>query len=175
MNRARFDSIMANQTATARKVYAAIPISESWTIQQICSELMRLGTPVEHRVTSGCIAALLEANVITAVTRDQFRRVPVKDKPVAVKSLKEVPALMAKDTPPAEAPVPAPVVSIPAVDRLVHMADALNTTGQMLIKMSDDLTDIADSITRTSEADATNLQRLRQLQELLRGIGMATS
>lgn len=162
---------MANQTATARKVYSAIPISESWTIQQICTELVRLGMSVEHRIVGGCITALLEANVITAVTRDQFRRVPVKDKPVTVKSLKEVPELMAKDTPPAETPTSAPVVQPPAVDRLVHLADALKATGQMLIEMSDDLTDIADSITRTTEADAANLRRLRQLQELLRGIG----
>lgn len=177
MKEERFQSLMAGQSTIARKVYSAIPKIEAWSVSQIRQELSRLGISIEHRTVDGAIHQLVEAKLVTAIPGDRYRCLPVKLKSQTVKSFEEVPEIMKQEpTPPAAPAAPAvPVVQTPAVDRLIHLADALSTTGKMLITMSTDLTDIADSISRTNDADQANLQRLRQLQDLLRGIGMATT
>lgn len=185
----RFESIMAGQKMQARKIYDAIPKVDAWTVSQIAAEVNRIHScGAGYNVVEAVLNNLADAKLVSRIPTGRFRALPVKPKKQSQSTTNEAKEEVMSQQATVQAPAvaaPAPaapaaaakpaIVQPPSIDRLLHLADALNTTGKLLQQMSVDLTDVADSITRASEADQANLQRLRQLQDLLRGIGMSSA
>jgi hypothetical protein len=170
MSPERFEAVHAGMTAAARKVYAAVPIDESWHITKIVAELNRLGTRMEYSVVNACLSALQQAGLTRELSGREFRRERVRAAAPAKPKPTEKPM---KNT----ATVTAPVAPIPAkispLDRLGALAERANNMMEMLKALAADITDAALEIQADHENSKKGLELLSQFQNLVKSAGAA--
>src|SRR4051812_10139518 len=71
----------------AKRVLEAVPISEPWTVGQICTELRRHATRVDMAVVMGCLRTHVGAGLVREPTQLNFIRVqvpPLDAKPLRI-------------------------------------------------------------------------------------------
>ncbi len=175
MSETRHKALLDGVTVLARKVYAVVPIAESWSRAQIQAELTRQGLPIRDRHTlEGCLGALERAGLISK-SDDQYRREPVRASKHTVK-------LVAIPLQPEEAEVPATPTpaTVPAskteskadgvVDTLGKLATKARGLSEMLKQWADEVDEAAleieDEVSRNGDAAV----KLKQLQALLKGL-----
>lgn len=150
MNPSRFRSLESGQTAIARKVFACVPIQEAWSKHIILSEVLRNGSRVDKNIFEGCLSALLDAGLIKEPIRNHYQRVHV----TAEEEPEDVPA-PAKPT--------APVSPQDPLSRLAALA-------KKLCDVATEVEELALDIEATKSNNEEELEKLRTLKTLLKGL-----
>lgn len=163
----RIEALLQGQTGVARKLYECVPINDAWTEFQIVMEMRRItGSTPDMKVARGCLRDLADAGLIQR-TGDRYRCTPIQEKPqqkeVAMPAVK--PATQAAKIAAAQSPI----------DLLGDIAGSIvalsKSVGEQLQQIAKRVEDAALQIEQGQEASAANLEKLRQLQSLLRSIG----
>lgn len=68
-----------NLSGIAKRVLDAVPISEPWTVGQICTELGRTGARVEMNVVMGCLRTHVGQGLCKEPRQLTFQRVQIPD------------------------------------------------------------------------------------------------
>jgi len=151
MNPARANSILANQSSMAKKVFSVVPMQEYWSIQSIMLELRRLSlTTAPQGEVAGCLRSLVDAGLVSEIGSMQFRSV--------VKPTQETDTV-AKELPKAAEPAKKATL----LDRLANKAEELRS-------IANELDDLAIEFTETLNAHVGDAAKLRELQQTLRGL-----
>ena len=163
----RIEALLQGQTSIARKIYEFVPIGEDWTEFQIVAEMRRVtGSVPDLKVARGCLRDLADAGLIVR-RNDQHRRTPTQEKT----QQKEV-AMPAVTHATQAAKVAAAQSPIDLLGDIAGSIVALSkSVGEQLQQLANRVEDAALQIEQGQEANAANLEKLRQLQSLLRSIG----
>lgn len=148
MDTIRRDSLLAGQTNLARKVYEAVPIAEPWSLQEILSEMHRLGHNITHNNTRGCLRDLSEAGLVREPSVLAFVRERVTEKPM--KAVQKESA--ANDT------------------ALTTPFDVLSTTAVRLRRLADDLDTLALQLHDENSKNAEALKAFEAFKQLVKGM-----
>lgn len=174
MSETRYRAVSSGLSSIARKVYDATPISEAWTMAKIMSELMRIGTPVTHKVVGGCLSTLISAGLVTEPERGVFVRAPIRQTKTAQDpEIKTVAAIAAPQPITKEPELPAPTTK-PAqnpIDKLSALSARVEMFACQIKELANDITSVAIEIEEQTANDKADLEKLRQLQNILKGLG----
>lgn len=170
MNAAKLAEAERTVSIQARKVLEATPLAEIWTIKQVCSELGRRGVRMDVETVAGCLASLKDDGLVREHRRGEFQRISAKA-PVlaAVPAAQTEPAQAA--TPAASAPAAAPVRG-DTLAKIAGLAASLRDAAHQLLSEAQLLDDIAIEVEERIAAVGAESDKLRQLQQLLRSIGV---
>lgn len=186
MTMSRQRALLNGQTAIARKVFSAIPITESWNARQIYAELCRVGHSVDFKVQAGCLAALICSGLIIEPTTGNYRRAAVKQfvehiKPEAEQTRTIVAAEVIAATSNKDiemATQPAPALKPALVKTATTPIDKLATISNQARSIADQLKDLASNIETAAieideqiKAGNEETAKLKQLQQLLKSLG----
>lgn len=154
MNQQRAENILSGQTNLARKVFAAVPKQEYWSVGQISNEMNRVE---KHNMSkgeiTGCLRSLVDAGLVAEQGVLTFCS-KVKPEP-----MKQGPIM-----PKAEVAAPAPKASL--MDRLFAEAAGLRKTADSLEAIA------LDVDTAIQEAKQGSTEKLRKLQGAMRELMM---
>lgn len=172
MRQSRFTALQQGLNATARKVFAVVPIAEHWTSTQIVAEMRRQGSAIDMRVAGGCIAALLSTGLVVEGKPGHYTRVKVNDPgakdeepaPRRVVEFKKESKVSQSTNLPAK-----PNQS--AIAKLGALSERAVAIGMMLKTLSDDIAKAAIEIDDEAAAREIETGKIRQLQQLLKEIG----
>jgi hypothetical protein len=164
MNATKLLEVERGITIQARKVLDSVPMNEQWTIKQVCSELGRRGVRMDVDTVAGCLASLKDDGLVREGRRGEFQRTAPK---VAV--LAAVP--VAPVAPVAPAAVAAPPVASAPVDPADTLA-RIASVAQSLRDAAKQLDDLAIEVEERIAVVGAESDKLRQLQQLLRSIGV---
>lgn len=159
MNNAKLKAIEEGQTGIARKVLSVIPLAEAWNIHQIVTELARVGSKPDWRIVDGCLMSLTDAGLIKEGPRKSFTRVLIKDEPAPAPKPEKAPT-----------PIFKLVESKRPFDRMAALAQRMREKANEFSAMAAEAEELAlafeEEVTKASKDGA----KLKQLQELLRGL-----
>lgn len=168
MTPARFDELQNTFPPAARLVLSVVPIGEAWTKQQVQQELARQGKVQELCTVTGWLNKLVSCRLVDEPARGKFQRAKVREKAQA----EPVP-----EQPQEPEEVKAPKADAVEqkkpgqLDRLAAISAELRREGDRLMKLADAI-DAAALLTEDEiAAIGEDTKKLRQLQELLRGLG----
>lgn len=174
MTPAKIAGLLQGQTSIARKLFEFVPIAEEWTEFQIASEMRRVtGSAPDLKVTRGCLRDLADSGLIRR-RNDQFRRAHAPEKPqqkeAEMPAAKAVTTLQLKSTVKHEQQAaPSPIEILGDIAGSI-VALSKSVAGQ-LQQLASRVEEAAIQIEQGQEANAANLQKLKQLQQLLRSLG----
>ena len=159
------NSLMQGQTAIAKKVFECVPSEEPWRTFQIMAELKRrTGSTADMRIVQGCLRDLADSGVIRKSGSELYQRVSVVAKPVQKPEEKTVAAVK-------EVKVSANVSPIEVLGELAGEVTALAVdVEKRLKKIASRIEEAALTIEQQREADSAGMEKLRQLQNLLKGL-----
>lgn len=149
MNPARLRMIESNQTSIAKKVLSCVPIQEVWTRHQILTEINRSGSRIDPRIFDGCLDSLVDAGLIKEPSRGSFQRIHIPEE-----EPKEVPVQ------------PKAITPAPPIDVFTK----LSTLAIDLRKMADTVEEVALNMELLSQDTKEELEKLRTLKTLLKGL-----
>ena len=157
MNATRIRAIEDGQSGTAKKVLAAVPIKEDWTIHQIGAEMRRLGWAPNVDVIERCLMHFIEQKIVRKVQPDTYQRTKVAP---------PRPEPMLTREPVADPPVtPLPVAAAPAPQDPFDRAAALVEKMDGLLREFSEVTLAMQERVEQARAESA---KFRRLQELLR-------
>jgi hypothetical protein len=163
MTPAKQRQLIEGQTAIATKVYDCVPIREAWSIARICTELSATtSTRPDMRVVRGCLERLKDSNLVREIERDTWQRVPTRE----------------KETTPMPEPRPTltlakPPATTEPIDLLAGIAQRMRELGSLANAIADDIDTAAIAIAEHEAENTGNLDKLRQLQSLLKSLSIA--
>lgn len=195
MNEAKMRKLLAGHTATANKIFLAVPIQEMWTATSIHKTLMLGGSITSNvRAIHGSLLDLKDCGLIKEPKAGFFQRatISVKSQPLTLNEIEVKEAYMktpnnapavtlatvapkavadlAKGIVPAVAA--APVAPTAAMDVLVELSKEVSTFATefaaRLQNLSERIEDVAVNVGIELEASAAGAARLKQLQSLLK-------
>ncbi len=191
MSQSRFNLIYSGMTSIARKVYAVVPMRERWQVGQIIAEFQRSGQSADYRVIAGCLNTLIAAGLVHEPRKGEFSREPIRV-PSAVNASTVDAAAVAqaaiattvivppsksiKETmqPKTQLPATSPTVAKPKdspVDKLGLLAQRANGTANLLKELASEIGDAAIEIQEMLETNDLDVQKMKQLQSLLKSLG----
>lgn len=161
MKKRRFDRLFRELNTTARKVYEAVPIQESWTTAQIMQELYRRGVKQDLNIIQGALNTLDDMGLIKAMSNKVYQRVPVSDSlpDEEDNDVQEPEQVMANAT-----PNPTP---LDPFEVLAKLSERVRKLAGEVDKVSLELEQAALNVQAYMDQNATELNDLRQLKELL--------
>ena len=143
-------------SVNCKKVYAAVPISEPWSVSYILSEIQRLSSFTSNmRVVTGSLNALKASGLVLEPEPSLFVRAPVKPP----KSPDEIATTEEETTMPAPTPKP-PRNPMTILSELATRCKAL----------ADEIETAALEIDEYVAAKDADSGKLKQLQALLKGL-----
>lgn len=156
MNPNRIRRFEDGLSGVARKVLDAVPIAEAWTVHAITGEMRRAtGSSYEHRLVVGCLESLKSSGLVREYSRGKFMRVCAKEG----SNVLDMPKI------------------IKAAENAMHKASKPMSISEMLGTLSASLLESAgmvDDIIKEFQAERakheSEIAKLRQLQDLLKGI-----
>jgi len=156
MNPDRIRRLEDGLSGVARKVLDAVPISEAWTVHAIAGEMRRAtGSSYEHRLVVGCLESLKSSGLVREYSRGKFMRVCAKEG----SNVLDMPKI------------------IKAAENAMHKASKPKSISEMLGTLSASLLESAsmvDDIIKEFQSERakheSEIAKLRQLQDLLKGI-----
>lgn len=160
----RAAELLSANSATARKVFDAVPISDAWSTNAIASELVRTGCNLNYTVIAGCLRSLCNSGLVREAPASMFRRAPVRP---AAEPKPEVPKVNMVST--SAAPSPAPASADP-LDLLAGLADRARGLAAEVGLLASDIERAALTLAEARTADAARFQKLEQLANLLKGL-----
>ncbi|MBV6321922.1 hypothetical protein [Duganella violaceipulchra] len=168
ISQSRFEAIFSGQSSVAKKVYDAVPISESWNVKRITAELIRQGTGQDPRTIAGCLDTLKRSGLINELLRGEFRRESVKE--VTVKKVEVEVNSKPVGVPTPEAPAPVLQPGVSPMDVLGHLAARAAALSQMARNLCADIENAAVEIQQHVESVEQDTQKFKQLQSLLKSM-----
>ena len=162
----RFKQLYTTLNAPVKKVYEAVPLSEAWTSTQIITEIARLGYSMrDPKAIIGCLDTLKRQGLITEPTRGTFLRVEVKETSNIETTTQPEPRekKMASNKPVTQ-------IKHSNLDRLMILSDKANALAAQVKTMAAELESVALEIEAEIQENLTSAQKLKQLQDLLKGM-----
>lgn len=164
ISQTRFKQLHNTLNAPVKKVYEAVPVSEAWTTTQIISEISRLGYSMrDSKAIIGCLDTLKRQGLITEPERGTFVRVEVKAIETYVKFMEETKEKIM-------ATKPVTQMKQTNLDRLISLSEKANGLAAQMKAMASELENVALEIEAEIQENSTSAQKLKQLQELLKGV-----
>jgi hypothetical protein len=164
ISQTRFKQLHNTLNAPVKKVYEAVPVSEAWTTTQIIGEISRLGYSMrDSKAIIGCLDTLKRQGLITEPERGSFVRVEVKAIETYVKFMEETKEKIM-------ATKPVTQMKQTNLDRLISLSEKANGLAAQMKSMATELENVALEIEAEIQENSTSAQKLKQLQELLKGV-----
>ena len=156
MSSKRARQIEDGLTGISRKVFEAVPKSDAWATSTIVGEMKRVagGGTYDLSMVTGCLEGLKNSGLVREPKRGTWIRSPVRE--VEPADGFGDGALLSDEPTPARAPAR-------PLDRLAAVAAHLRD-------LANDIEDIAIEIEQESQQATAQTAKLRQLQDLLRGL-----
>lgn len=176
MNQARMNSMVTGLSAIARKVYDAVPASETWDYVQINAEFKRkTGASLDYKTFQGCVSSLVASGLVREPSKGEFIRVATHVKP-QISPIKEVPSMAQPKTPQLQVVEAVPVEPASttkaslALDRIGVLSKELRLQSTMLAKLADELDEAVLDFEAERVSDIDALQRLKLLKQVLKDL-----
>jgi len=164
ISQTRFKQLHNTLNAPVKKVYEAVPVSEAWTTTQIIAEISRLGYSMrDSKAIIGCLDTLKRQGLIQEPERGSFVRVEVKAIETYVKFMEETKEKIM-------ATKPVTQMKQTNLDRLISLSEKANGLAAQMKAMATELENVALEIEAEIQENSTSAQKLKQLQELLKGV-----
>jgi hypothetical protein len=165
ISQTRFKQVHNTLNAPVKKVYEAVPASEAWTSTQIIGEISRLGYSMrDSKAIIGCLDTLKRQGLIQEPERGSFIRVEVKETTTFDKFIEETKEkTMATSKPVTQ-------IKQSNLDRLISLSEKANGLAAQMKSMATELENVALEIEAEIQENSTSAQKLKQLQELLKGV-----
>ena len=165
ISQTRFKQVHNTLNAPVKKVYEAVPASEAWTSTQIIGEISRLGYSMrDSKAIIGCLDTLKRQGLIQEPERGSFIRVEVKETTTFDKFIEETKEkTMATSKPVTQ-------IKQSNLDRLINLSEKANGLAAQMKSMATELENVALEIEAEIQENSTSAQKLKQLQELLKGV-----
>lgn len=166
ISKTRFKQMFNTLNAPVKKVYEAVPASEAWTSTQIIGEISRLGYSMrDSKAIIGCLDTLKRQGLIQEPERGCFIRVEVKETATIfdkfIEETKEKTVATSK---------PVTQIKQSNLDRLINLSERANGLAAQMKAMATELENVALEIEAEIQENSTSAQKLKQLQELLKGV-----
>ena len=166
ISQTRFKQMFNVLNAPVKKVYEAVPVSEAWTSTQIIGEISRLGYSMrDSKAIIGCLDTLKRQGLIQEPERGCFIRVEVKETVTTfdkfIEETKEKTMATSK---------PVTQIKQSNLDRLINLSEKANGLAAQMKAMATELENVALEIEAEIQENSTSAQKLKQLQELLKGV-----
>ena len=153
MNASKMKQVESGLTGIARKVLDAVPKTDAWASAAIFGEIKRAtGSSYEMKLINGCLESLKASGLVREPMRGKWIRVAAKD----------------HDDEAVE------VANAVELRKLPDQPTAREMLSQVAIAMMDlaaKVEDVANEIDKAEKRNDEKNGKLRQLQELLRGLG----
>lgn len=180
--KSKIDSLLQGQSSVARKLYEFVPVGEEWTEFQIVAEMRRVtGSVPDMKVARGCLRDLADAGLIQR-RNDMHRRTPEKPllsmiQEIEMPAAKSAEKLIIKKAseyvikPASKPEKPAEQSHIEILGDIAGSIVALSKSiaGQ-LQQLASRVEEAALQIEQEREANEGNLEKLRQLQSILKSL-----
>jgi len=165
ISQTRFKQMFNVLNAPVKKVYEAVPVSEAWTSTQIIAEISRLGYSMrDSKAIIGCLDTLKRQGLIQEPERGSFIRIEVKETTTFDKFIEETKEkTMATSKPVTQ-------IKQSNLDRLINLSEKANGLAAQMKAMATELENVALEIEAEIQENSTSAQKLKQLQELLKGV-----
>ena len=165
ISQTRFKQVHNTLNAPVKKVYEAVPASEPWTSNQIIGEISRLGYSMrDSKAIIGCLDTLKRQGLIAEPERGSFIRIEVKETTTFDKFIEETKEkTMATSKPVTQ-------IKQSNLDRLINLSEKANGLAAQMKAMATELENVALEIEAEIQENSTSAQKLKQLQELLKGV-----
>lgn len=164
MTPAKQEILMQGQTGVAKKVYECVPINEPWTSFQVMTAMRNLtGSTPDNRIVSGCLVSLVDSGLVKKSGRDQFQRIAVDAKQ------KNQESSMAKAELKLEVVSEKKSQGTP-LEMLSDLAGEIVAMANNLQRLAARIEDVALAVEQEREGNAVAVGKLKQLQDLLKGI-----
>ena len=165
ISKTRFKQVFNTLNAPVKKVYEAVPVSEAWTSTQIIAEISRLGYSMrDSKAIIGCLDTLKRQGLIQEPERGSFIRIEVKETTTFDKFIEETKEkTMATSKPVTQ-------IKQSNLDRLINLSEKANGLAAQMKAMATELENVALEIEAEIQENSTSAQKLKQLQELLKGV-----
>ena len=165
ISQTRFKQMFNVLNAPVKKVYEAVPVSEAWTSTQIIGEISRLGYSMrDSKAIIGCLDTLKRQGLIQEPERGSFIRIEVKETTTFDKFIEETKEkTMATSKPVTQ-------IKQSNLDRLISLSEKANGLAAQMKSVATELENVALEIEAEIQENSTSAQKLKQLQELLKGV-----
>ena len=157
MNATRLKHVEKELSGIARKVLDAVPISDQWQAHTIANEIKRAtGSAPEIKIVNGCLESLKSSGLVREPSRGKFIRVCAKegsnvlDMPKIIKAVESVNQKVSKSKP--------------------GIGEMLGTLSASLLESAGMVDDIIKEFQAERAKHESEIAKLRQLQDLLKGI-----
>jgi hypothetical protein len=168
----RFDRMFSGQTDTAKKVYNIVPIQEAWGAAKIASELKRQGVNLNFPVVMGCLDTLIRAGLVKEPLKGDFQREAIKPEPV--KEQNKEPEMNRSNANATATAAPSVVTKVQKdpLDILGGLAQRAALLSNTLKELASDISNAAVEIQEQLEANDEQVKKVKQLQTLMKELGM---
>lgn len=155
MNAAKMKQVESGLTGIARKVLDAVPINDAWQSHTIANEIKRMtGSAPESKMVNGCLESLKNSGLVREPKRGMWIRISAKDHDDDTKE-----------------PAPANVVELRKQTEKLTAREMLSQVAADMMELALRVEDVANEIDKEEKRNEEKTAKLRQLQELLRGLG----
>lgn len=175
MNESKLQQKEDGLNGMAKKVLSVVPIQESWTKQQIISELRRIGSNAQTDVVESCLNTLRGRGLVKEPDRGVFTRCVAKkqdEKPKAevilvrgTELIRQIEEKQQKEKTMNE------VSTKPQTEKPSDTMTKIASLAESLRKTANDLDCIAIEYEERMQLIQRDTEKLRQLQALLKSLG----
>ena len=166
MNEARQQQVLAGQSSIAQKVFALVPIQAAWSNHEIHSAATTAkATGASPYAIRRALGELKEAGLIREPVGGKFQRDAATPKPKKEQAVTQVAKQAVVSTKKPEAGALDVLAGLSV--EVVSLADEI---GQRLKTLAGRIEEVALSVEAERETNAAAVGKLKQLQELLKGI-----
>lgn len=161
MTPAKYQSALTAQSAIAKKVLEMVPIQEAWSRNEIASNMRRITkSSPDVAVLDGCLARLKDAGLVRERQTGLYQRVEIREREII-----QVPtAKPVGSSAPAVESVKSPI------DILSSLSERARQLATSIVMLASDIETAALTIEQGSAESNANLEKLRQLQALLKSL-----
>lgn len=161
MTPARFHAAVCGQSAIAKKVLEMVPIQEAWSRSEIALNLRRVTkSSPDVAVLDGCLARLKDAGLIRESQKGKYQRIEIREKEAADVSTAKREEPFVKAIEPSKSPI----------DILSGLSERVRKMATDLVELASDIETAALTIEQGNAESNANLEKLRQLQALLKSL-----
>ena len=157
----KFKAIYNGMTTVQKKVYEAIPISEAWDSVKIKNELQRTGGYTENRIMMGCINGLISSGLVKEVGKGFFQREPVTEKAETI---------IEKEQQKEETQIMPQRSNTDPIEKIANLTIKTNDIMAAIKSLASDIETVAIEVQASFEKQGKDSERLKQLQQLLKGL-----
>jgi hypothetical protein len=175
MHPGKYEQAERGLTSAARKVLHAVSALQSQPIGAICSELMRGGTAMDHVKVAGCLASLKDDGLVKEPAAGQFIRVMPRPKEEVLvaqiaQPIRRGESITLVGVNPTDSSLRPVAASTDTLGRLAELSQQLRAHGRLLIDFAESIDNVALDVEQRIQQAEQGADRLRQLQQLLKGI-----